>query len=306
METVYLGYKYTRDRSHIEPFVESTAAFSGLVRELGIPFLYVQAPCKLALERGQMPAGLVISNPNETALRVEAELSEHGVRTLDLVRVLVATWDDVEANFYRTDHHWRGRAAFKVAGIVARELADILDDPTLRDPPQLDIGNWTSRMKKRFFLGSHGRRTGRFFADVDDFEYFVPKFETDIRRYELGKLQARGTFAKSVLDMSFLSRALHVRNVYGVYGVDKREVVYVNEKARSRTKVLFVKDSFANPVVDFLSTVCRQVIKVDPRMCASRDAILGIVRKHRPDIVVMLVNPSAMGNDKYIWEEKRN
>ena len=63
----------------------------------------------------------------------------------------------------------------------------------------------------------------------------------------------------------------------------------------------FVKDSYANPVVDFMSTVCREVVKVDPRRCESREEILRLVEKHRPDAVVMLVNPVAMRNEKFAF-----
>ena len=62
-----------------------------------------------------------------------------------------------------------------------------------------------------------------------------------------------------------------------------------------------MKDSYANPVVDFLSTVCREVVKVDPRRCESREELLRIVEKHRPDAVVMLVHPVAMRNEKFVF-----
>ena len=251
-----------------------------------------------------MPAGCPRFNLNDEALHAVAALEGLGIRTLDLVRVLAATRKDTAANFYPTDHHWRGRAAFKAAKLVSRELADVLGDVSLRSPPELRARNWERRVEKGAFLGSYGRRTGRFFAGTDDFEYFVPKFKTNIWRYMYGKLYAYGEFEKSVLDMRFLSRELHERNAYGVYGTDRNEVVYVNKKARSPAKVLFVKDSFANPVVDFLATVCREVVKVDPRRCESREEILRLVEKHRPDAVVMLVQPSAMRNEKFVFAEK--
>jgi len=76
--------------------------------------------------------------------------------------------------------------------------------------------------------------------------------------------------------------------------------LYVQIPAKSRVKVLVVKDSFANPVVGFLSTVCREIVKVDPRRCTSGEEIFQLVAKHRPDIVVMLVNPTALRNEKFM------
>ena len=289
--------------SGVGQFFASTAALADSVKRLGIPFLYVQAPCKQPLDGGLMPAGWPHSNPNEVALRIEGELASHGVRTLDLIRVLASSREDTAANFYRTDHHWRGRAAFKAAKLVARELADVLGDSSLRNPPQLRIRNWESRVEKGVLLGSHGRRTGRLFAGTDDFEYFVPKFNTNIRRYMYGKLLASGEFEKSVLDLRVLEKGLHEGNAYAVYGNDRNEVVYVNKKARSKKRILFVKDSYANPLVDFLATVCSEVVKVDPRRCSSGEEIVRIVEKRRPDAVVMLVHPYAMWNENFILSD---
>ncbi len=300
----YLGYAYTNDDRPVEPFVRSTVAFANRLKELAVPFLYVQAPCKLALEGGgQLPAEWAYANPNEAALRVEVELEAHGVRTLDLVREFATTRKEVEAHFYRTDHHWQVSAAFKAAGLISRELAAILGDSVLRDPPQLDREGWERQLARRAFLGSHGRRTGRFFAGVDDFECFVPKFETDIQYFVSTRLVARGSFEKSVLNLSCLTRTLHDRNAYGVYGADKKEEWYINVRAPSRARILIVKDSFANPAAAFLSVVCREVVKVDPRKCASGEELLEIVRRHRPDVVMMLVNPGAVRNSKFIWKE---
>lgn len=297
----FLGYMYAPDgRDAVGPFVESTVAFAHRVEELDIPFLYVQIPSKFALEEGLMPEGWMHYNPNDEALRTVEGLAERGVRTLSLVQGLAATRAEVEANFFRTDHHWRGQAAFRVAELVAHKMANILEDQTLHNPPELNIENWEKRTLRQTFLGSHGRRTGRWFAGIDDFEYFIPKFVTNIQRYKAGKLKAQGNFKESVLEMRFLSRPLHDRNAYGVYGTDRNDVAYVNKMAKSRIKVLVVKDSFANPVVGFLSTVCREIVKVDPRRYTSKEEIFQTIAKHRPDIVVMLVNPTALRNEKFI------
>ncbi len=300
----FLGYMYAPRRDAVGPFVEGTAAFAHRVEGLGVPFLYIQLPAKFALEEDLMPEGVAHYNPNEEALWTVAELSGHGVRALDLVHAFAATRADVEANFFRTDHHWRGRAAFEAAGLVARELAEVLDDPALREPPELDIGNWEELALKQAFLGSHGRRTGRWFAGIDDFEYFIPKFGTDIRRYMAGTLQTQGCFMESVLELRNLSRPIHVRNAFGTFGSDRTDVAFVNGGASSKARILIVKDSFANPVAGFLATVCREVVKVDPRRYSSGEEIFLAVLKHRPDAVVMLVNPTAIRNEKFILAPK--
>jgi hypothetical protein len=294
-----LGYMYVSSGDAVGAYIDATAAFARRVEKRGVPFLYVQLPGKFALDEDLMPEGLEHYNPNEEALQTVSGLVERGVRTVDLVHVFATTRADVEANFFRTDHHWRAQAAFKAAGLVAHELADILDDQELRKPPELDIGNWKKRTLKQAFLGSHGRRTGRWFAGVDDFEYLTPNFKTDIQCYWAGKLQSRGKFEKSVLNFRHLSRPIHVRNAFGVFGSDRNEVVFVNGRARSKARILVVKDSFSNPMVGFLSTVCRNVTKVDPRRFSSPNDAMKFVEKYSPDVVLMVVNPVAIRNEKF-------
>ena len=294
-----LGNVCAPSRGTVESFVEATSSFAHCVEKRGVPFLYVQLPGKFALEEDLMPEGVAHDNPNEVAQQTLSGLVERGVRTLNLVRVFATTRADVEANFFRTDHHWRAHAAFKAAGLVAHELADILDDQELCNPPELDIGNWEMSTLRQSFLGSYGRRTGRWFAGLDDFEYFTPKFETNIWRYRSGKLKAQGNFKKSVLEFRYLSRPIHARNMFGIFGSDGKEETFVNGLTRSKARILIVKDSFSNPMAGFLSTVCRNVTKADPRRFSSPDDAINFVEKYRPDVVLMVVNPGAIWHEKF-------
>ena len=108
------------------------------------------------------------------------------------------------------------------------------------------------------------------------------------------------TSVKSVLAVRHLSKPIYLRNAFGTFGSDGNEELFVNGKARSRARVLIVKDSFANPVAGFLSTVCKEVVKVDPRGSPSPRGVLELVEKHRPDVVVMAVNPKATRDAKFL------
>ena len=296
-----IGYQYSGRHASDGNFVGSVARLANYVNAYGVPFLYVQAPAKFPLRGNMMPTGWEFENPNIRATCVVGELDRLGVGTLDLVGTFASTEEDVETNFFRTDHHWRIHAAFNATKLLADRLADLLNAPALRDAAPLMEENWERRMADDGFLGSHGRRTGRFFAGVDDFAYYVPRFKTDIVRTIDGKRPVRGAFVNTLLDLHFLSgKSIHKRNAYVIYGRDAGRVSIQNENAMAAVRVMIVKDSFANPVVAFLSTVCREVIVVDPRKLGSMSGVVDIVADCRPDVVVELVNPGTIGNPKYM------
>ena len=304
-----LDYLYARKNAEVDSLVEAVSQFDKRVRELGCAFLYVQAPPKMPVHGDVMPEGWESGHPAERACRVVDGLKRRGVRTLDLVPEFSATEADVARNFFRTDHHWRPTAAFRAAQLLAGELSQMLKDPALRNPRQLDMGNWDCKVRRRCFLGSHGRRTGRLFSGLDDFELLVPKFDTDISRAVASGRVMRGRFEESVLKLKAMSRkSLHTRNLYGVYGGDFGEMLQVNHAAPSAARVLMVKDSFANPVAAFLATVCSEVVVVDPRRLDAPGDVMALLVRHRPDVVVELVNPGSFNNGKYkfgLSEERR-
>ena len=295
-----LGYQYSARHASNEDFVESVAWLAKRVNAYGIPFLYVQAPAKFPLRGDMMPTGWEFENPNIRATCVVGDLDRLGVGTLNLVGTFASTEEDVEKNFFRTDHHWRIHAAFGATRLLADRLADLLNVPALRDAAPLKEGNWERRMADDCFLGAHGRRTGRFFAGVDDFAYLVPRFDTDFVRTVDGEQAVRGAFASTLLDLHLLSvRSMYKRNAYAVYGRDARRVSIQNKNAMTAVRVMIVKDSFANPVAAFLATVCREVIVVDPRKLGSLLDVIDIVAACRPDVVVELVNPGSTRNAKF-------
>lgn len=296
-----LGYQYSARHDSDGDFVKSVAWLAKRVNAHGIPFLYVQAPGKFPLRGNMMPTGWEFENPNIRATCVVGELDRLGVGTLDLVGAFAPTEEDVEKNFFRTDHHWRIHAAFGATRLLADRLADLLNVPALRDAALLTEGNWGRRMADVCFLGAHGRRTGRFFAGVDGFAYLVPRFDTDFVRTVDGEQTVRGAFASTLLDLHVLSvKSIHKRNTYAIYGRDAERVSIQNKNAMTAVRVMIVKDSFANPVAAFLATVCREVIVVDPRKLGSLSDVIDIVVACRPDVVVELVNSGAIGNAKFM------
>ena len=60
-------------------------SFASRLRERGVPFLFVLAPCKMSFDGGLMPCGWRCDNQNAESRAVARMLADSGVEVLDLV-----------------------------------------------------------------------------------------------------------------------------------------------------------------------------------------------------------------------------
>ncbi len=65
-------------------------------------------------------------------------------------------------------------------------------------------------------------------------------------------------------------------------------------------RCMVVKDSFGRHPVSFMSTVFREVVEIDPRLLKGAQTVDGAVDAYRPDVVVMVVNPSSVLGGRWV------
>ena len=295
----YEGWKW----SAMKERAGRVTAFAAALRERGMPFLYVQAPNKIDLRNELPPVGWSGTNPNEKACEFARLLEAGGVHTLNLVPELATSGDDVVRNFYRTDHHWTFRSALRAARGIADELAGVLSEPALKGHSLLREDSWEWRRLDRWFLGSDGRRVGRLFAGLDDLEYCVPGFPTELRRVYENGVESHGTFEDVEMNRSRLSApCLFDVNGFDAIGNGARVLRHLNEKAPFRERILVLTDSFGHPVCSFLSTLFREVVQVNPRKFEPPDSVRGLVFDFRPNAVVELLCATSIVNPKFKYE----
>ena len=163
-------------------FGDGIASFSRWLDGKGIPFMFVLIPCKVDVSGRIFPEGWSRANRNVSAQMEARRLKDRAnVNVLDLVPEFAATEEAVARNFFRTDHHWRFRAALRAAQLVANALSKALQESKLVDQDNLRSENWIWERLPHTFLGSDGRRTGALFVGEDEFEYAFPKFMSIIQ-----------------------------------------------------------------------------------------------------------------------------
>lgn len=273
---------------------DNIAAFSNYLAEEGTPFLYAQAPFKIDDDGLLLPAGRD-AYVNLGADHLLDKLRKAGVSILDLRPYISASPELLEQNFFKTDHHWNYKGAFAGFQKITEAMQAMLDAPL--DLAYADMEQWDGHILEDWFLGSRGKRVGSFFAGVDDVVYYTPKFDTYMSCAvpKHGQLY-KGDFSAANIRNEYLERVDYFAdNPYCLYvGGDYPLVQHRNYDAPNELKVLMIKDSFAIPVQAYMSALFQEIDVIDPRHFTAE-----YVESTRPDVVIMLINPSSFANKAY-------
>ncbi len=284
--------------------METVAAYlTGLhasLARMGIPFAYVQMPHKPDAEETLLPVGTQ-SGANWNADLLLACLNESGVRYLDLREEFSRNAAQIERYFFRTDHHWKMDGALVGFDRIVRLLQDVLEDQT-DISAYTDPKRWELRRLEKPVLGSQGIRVGRYAAGLEELEYYVPGFETDMscliheRRigvhadFEQALIRGEGKPAQG---------GAYLTDAYTIYlGSDYRLVSHRNAHAPVKKKILLIKDSFSLPVQSFMSTVFAEIDVMDKRYF-KECSILEYAMRSQPDAVIMAASPTTFGEAFY-------
>ena len=283
----------------MQPFADGITEFDAYLKENGIDYIYVLAPIKCDLGNTLVYTGSVnFSNQNADKL-----LKGFGkdVSYIDLRPYLVSDPDLVKKYFYVTDHHWNTDGAFEAFKIFLSQLNEKYPDANI-DMSLIDKDNWDVTTYEKCFLGSHGKRVGKYYAGIDDFLLYTPKFETQMSMY-VPKYKAyyEGTFKESVFvkeeyvtNKNFFNETPYVAYIGGDYPI----VHHRNPNASSDLKILILKDSFALPFQSFLSCAFKEIDVVDPRYF-TECTLAEYVAISKPDLVITLMNPSVFNDTSY-------
>ena len=270
----------------------------------GRSLLYVQLPRKIDRESEMLPRGFAQDFSHESIDGFLKALDSSGVPFLDVREMLDSTPEDVQRNFFKTDHHWSFDGAFKVFPKIAEALALSAGAESDDIATYVSPDAWERKRLPRRFLGYDGRRTGVLFAGTDEMFYYVPRFKTAISmtvpRQEVSR---EGVFEKSV--MNFLHAAKPSSMLrdggYLIYGNNFDHVTYVNALAPVKKRILVAKDSFSIPLVAWLATIFERVDALDFRHY-DKMTLAEAARTFESDVVAVMHNPApVMGRRDKLW-----
>lgn len=243
------GYLLTRieyvEDDILQSHADNLKKLNDYLKNRGTEMLFTLAPYTSGKYDPQLPAGFTDYGNNDGD-RLISKIQETGIDFIDFRDKMHEDGLDHYDMMYKTDHHWTTEAgfyAYKVFEDYIVEKTGCEVDKRISDPSAYTIVNY-----KNGLLGSRGHRTGQFFTGIDDFDLYIPNFETTIEDPQ-GNV---GAMQDVALNMEPLEKRGYtpVTTYDGV--LSKSLGHYKNLDCPNDTKVLIVTDSFAKAVNPFL------------------------------------------------------
>lgn len=269
------------------PYVKEISKVKEVLDEMNTPLLYVQTPLKTIEDYVKMPEG-IIDYANKNTDEFMLELEEAGIEMLDLRENIKTSGLDYNELFYTTDHHWKTETAFWAVGEVTDYLKQHFKIDLDPNNFYTNEQNYHSVFYEKSFLGSQGRRVGKYYGGVDDYTLILPSYDTDysvtINKTHQSSV-AEGTFEDAMVKYYLLRPKDIFTNRYAAYfGADFPEVIINNHGAAHKMKVLIFKDSFGLPFSAFFSTMVGETRLLDTRYYQGN--IEEYIRHYDPDLVL--------------------
>jgi hypothetical protein len=269
-----LHYTYFANKPNkVDELVHKVKAFKDGIYDKSVNLIYLMTPDKYIRGYTTFNKGIPYDYANETADNFLEGLKANGIDTFDFRTDLDKSGIPIEELFYKTDQHWKIETSFWAFGKLVDKLNQDYDTSLDKDEFYRNKENYNFVTYDNAYIGSMGRKAGKYYAGVDDFTLIYPKFKTSYSYYSKtgdSIINQEGSFEEALIskvpfkpenDVYALEADKYFSYLYGNLGL-----VHVhNKNNETGLKVLFVKDSLAVPVATFLSTLCSDVYLIDPR-----------------------------------------
>ncbi len=270
---------------NINDFAVNVVKLNKFLSERGIVFLYVLAPSKGSFYDAKFAPGYS-SSAWKSIDNMTKILKPAGVNVIDMNAWFEENGWRMEDVFFRTDHHWLPQAGL----VAARRTMELLEQRGVAeyDEEKLQEDNYEVKVYKNWYLGSDGKRTGKYYAGVDDISAYLPKFSTDYKYAGLPNGKTIWTYKNNILSLDYVRRKNYFTedpNCMYLFGSEDSDIV-TNSLAHNTKRVLIVGDSYRRVWEYFLATQFQRIYYIDLR--GYEDGSLAQrIEEIKPDIVLM-------------------
>lgn len=209
---------------------------------------------------------------------------------LDLRSTIEPHMSEPNMYFY-TDHHWKARAAYYAYEEIIRSISQKHTEVGL--PLSKEQFVWEEYPAP--FYGSDTRKTTKSYASkVDTVTIVKPNFEE--KKY---RVCYKGSCEQEFYDMSYLeAKGLYVNRYATYFSGDVPEGIVVNPNNTEGKKLLILKDSYANPMIQFFSRNFSETRILDLRHYKEKK-VSEYIKQNNIDIVLFVHNINSI-----IWTKE--
>lgn len=298
----YLHYTYFTNRAKdISGYVDAVKKFKEGIKNTNTEVMYLMAPDKYIRGITQFNYGMPYNYANESADEFLKKLGSNDISFYDF-RSNLLKWD-ISNNeyFYKTDHHWRTETIFEAYSEFVKKLSDKYNIESV--DYYTDKSNYNFETYKNSFIGSMARKTGIYYAGIDDFTLIYPKYSTDYDFYYRTndfEHSGKGDFKDVLLSKEMLVESKSISDEVDKYSTylfgNQGEVHIKNNNNPEGLKVVFIKDSFFVPFCAFFSNIASDIYMLDPRYF-DENILEYINNLEDIDIVFVAYNPQSLSEE---------
>ena len=287
------------DPEEIRNAADNIIRFRDVHADNGGDFLFVVVPRQLSKYEDLLPTGYSDTN-NDTADTFLSLLDAAEVPFLDLREEMHKDGMTMSDAYYVTDHHWKPQTGLWAYGKILEKLQKMGAVEAV-NPLYTDPNSYTFEIYEDTFLGSSGKRTGRYYAGLDDSILLKPNFETEISlSIPQRKLEVTGSYENVAYNTeavhNYNDPDLYNENVYGLYGWGDTAISHWrNEDAPLQQKFLLIGDSFGNIPFSLMSLCASSCDEVDMRHF--QENFQEYYDSFQPDTVVILIGVSSINTE---------
>lgn len=264
-----------------------------IFREKGIEFLYVATPYAVSKFDNQLPKGYTEYTNSDIDYFLNA-LHDANIDYLDIREEMYKDGINQYNLWYKTDHHWTTEGGF----YAFRKIVDYISAKTdiYIDGVILDEKSYEKRIYSGWHLGSYGQRTGKYYAGIDDFVLYEPKFDTSFG-------DENQTFCETMYDYNFLKDRNNKSRYTYDFTLEKSLNNNVNNLSMNNKTVLFLSDSMGKAVMPFLSLAFKNTAFGEVRLVTEK-----YLNDYKPDIIILLLFPHHLKdeNSQYYYFSNLN
>ncbi len=291
------------NKSAVSEYIQSMLKLKLHLKDRNTDILYNQAPCKVINGYTQLPIG-INDFTNQAADDFISGLMQFKIDYFDLRQNVVKNEIDKNKLFYKTDHHWTTETAFLCFTKVVDKLN--YDYNFEIEEFYADSSNYNKVLFKNSFLGSQGKRVGRYYGGLDDYVLITPNFDTNftiVFEYSSDKFdKLEGNFYDTFIKEEFLdqSKSIYTNRYCAYLGGDYPFIRVTNNDSKNDKKILLVKDSFADNFIPFLSLSVKSLDVMDLRLF-KQQTLKQFLDNNKYDLVMYLYNPGAFFENEQLF-----